>query len=567
MRLSQMFGKTMRQEPAEAETVSHRLMLKSGMIHQVSSGVYSYMPLAWRALRKIEQVIREEMNSAGGQEVRMPVLQPLELWEATGRSAAFGDTLFRLKDRRDRPLCLAPTHEEVITQMVKHHVNSYKDLPLLLYQIQTKLRDEPRPRGGLLRVREFDMKDLYSMDRDQDGLSVSYGKMVEAYKRIYQRCGLPALVVEADSGAIGGKDSHEFILIADSGEDLVVQCHQCGFAANLERATGVKPPQETESLLPLEEVATPGIGTIEGLARFLEILESKTLKAVFYSSDGQVVFVVIRGDLEVNEVKLKNLLGAVELRLATDDEVRAAGLVAGSASPIGISKLRRIADDSITVGSNFVMGANRPDTHLKNANYPRDFEVDVMADIAQTREGHGCSQCGSPLSITRGIEVGHVFKLGTFFSESLGAYYLDREGKQRPIVMGCYGIGVGRLMAAAVEQNHDDKGIIWPTPIAPYQVHICALSMDQPQVASAADDLYSRIQDEGLEVLYDDRLESPGVKFNDADLLGMPIRITISPRTLKSGSVELKERTQEESTLVGLEEAAQEIKALLDGQR
>ena len=566
MRLSQMFGKTLRQDPAEAETVSHRLMLKAGMIYQVSAGVYSYMPLAWRVLRKIEQVIRDEMDNAGGQELRMPVLQPLELWESTGRSAAFGDALFKIKDRRGRPLCLAPTHEEVMTQMVKLNVNSYKDLPLLLYQIQTKFRDEPRSRGGLLRVREFDMKDLYSMDADQDGLDVSYRKMRDAYTRIFQRCGLPSLAVEADSGAIGGKDSHEYILIAESGEDLVVRCHSCGFAANLERASSVKPQQEVEEPLPLEEIATPGIGTIEALAKFVGVPESETLKAVFYSADGEVVFAVIRGDLEINEVKLKNLLGCVELRLATNEEVKQAGLLAGSASPIGITNLKRIADDSITMGSNFVVGANKPDTHLKNANYLRDFQVDIVADIAQVQEGHGCSQCNSPLSITRGIEVGHIFKLGTFFSESLGAHYLDQEGKQRPILMGCYGIGVGRLMAAAIEQNHDDGGIVWPVRIAPYQVHICSLAMNKPEVPSAADALYSQLLGNGLEVLYDDRMDSPGVKFNDADLLGMPIRLTISPRTIKEGSVEFKERARGESRLVALEEVAQTVEAVLANQ-
>ena len=563
MRLSQMFGKTLRSEPAEAESASHRLMLKAGMVYQVSAGVYSYMPLAWRVLRKIEQIIREEMDAAGGQEVRMPVLQPLELWEASGRSAAFGDTLFKLKDRRQRPLCLAPTHEEVITQMAKQHIHSYKDLPRLPYQIQTKLRDEARPRAGLMRVREFDMKDLYSMDLDQAGLDVSYDKMVQAYKNIYKRCGLPALAVEADSGAIGGKDSHEFILIAESGEDRVVRCQGCGFAANLERASGVKPPLEKEDPLPLEEVSTPGIHTIKGLADYLDVPEAKTLKAVFYSADGQVVFVTLRGDLEVNEVKLKNLLRAADLRLATDEEVKAAGLVAGSASPIGITDLKRVADDSIELGSNFVVGANKPDTHFKNANYPRDFQVDVMADIAEVKEGHGCPQCGKPLSIARGIEVGHVFKLGTFFSEVFGAYYLDAQGKQQPIVMGCYGIGVGRLMAAAMEQNHDDKGIIWPVPIAPYQVHICALSMDKSDVQSAADQLYSTLQGEGLEVLYDDRDESPGVKFNDADLLGMPVRLTVSPRNLKSGSDEFTERATMETRMVPLDDVVAEVKATL----
>ena len=563
MRLSRMFGKTLRSEPAEAESISHRLMLKAGMVHQVSAGVYSYMPLAWRVLRNIENIIREEMNTAGGQEVKMPVIQPLELWETTGRASAFGDALFKLKDRRDRPLCLAPTHEEVITQMAIQHIHSYKDMPQMPYQIQTKLRDEPRPRAGLMRVREFDMKDLYSMDVDQDALDVSYEKMVQAYKNIYRRCGLPALAVEADSGAIGGKDSHEFILIAESGEDQIVQCSGCGFAANLERASGVKSPQPKTGSMPLEEVATPGIKTIKGLADFIGVPESKTLKAVFYSADGQIVFVVIRGDLDVNDVKLKNLLHSTDLRLATDEEVKAAGLVAGSASPVGRGDLKCIADDSIELGDNFVVGANKPDTHLLNANYPRDFRADAITDIAEVQAGQGCTRCGEPLSITRGIEVGHVFKLGTFFSEALGAYYSDREGQQKPIVMGCYGIGVGRLMAAAMEQNHDEHGIVWPLPIAPYQVHLCALSLDRPGVAEAADQLYDSLEAAGLEVLYDDRDESPGVKFNDADLLGIPVRLTVSPRNLKQDAVEITDRTTLEKRMAPMSDAVTEAKAML----
>ena len=566
MRLSRMFGKTLRSEPAEAESISHRLMLKAGMVHQVSAGVYSYMPLAWKVLRKIENIIREEMDAAGGQEVRMPVIQPLELWESTGRASAFGDTLFKLKDRRDRPLCLAPTHEEVITQMAVQHIHSYKDMPQRPYQIQTKLRDEPRPRAGLMRVREFDMKDLYSMDVDQAGLDVSYDRMVQAYRNIYRRCGLPALAVEADSGAIGGKDSHEFILIAESGEDQIVRCDDgCGFAANMERASGVKPDQPKDGEQPLKEVATPGVKTIKGLADFLGVPESKTLKAVFYSADGEMVFVVIRGDLEVNDVKLKNLLRATDLRLATDEEVKAAGLVAGSASPVGRGDLKCVADDSIELGDNFVVGANKPDTHLLNANFPRDFRADVISDIAEVQAGQGCMLCGKPLYITRGIEVGHVFKLGTFFSESLGAHYLDRDGKQQPIVMGCYGIGVGRLMAAAMEQNHDERGIVWPGPIAPYDVHICALSLDRPGVAEAADALYDELVDSGLEVLYDDRDESPGVKFNDADLLGMPVRLTVSPRNLKQEAVEITDRATMQTRMSPLSGVVAEVKGLLSG--
>ncbi|MFQ5924660.1 MAG: proline--tRNA ligase [Dehalococcoidia bacterium] len=561
MRLSKLFGKTLRQTPAEAENVSHQLLLKAGMIHQVAAGVYSYLPLGWRALRKIENIVRQEMDAIGGQELMMPVLQPRELWEQTERDLAFGKGLFTLSDRRERKLVLAPTHEEVITELVRRNVQSYRDLPLLLYQIQTKFRDEPRPRGGLLRVREFTMKDLYSFDVDEEALNISYGKLIGAYQRIYQRCGLPSLVVEADSGAIGGKESHEFIVIAETGDDQVIYCSKCDYSANTDRAESIKSPGEGEEALSLEEVATPGVKTIEELANLLGIPKSKTLKAVFYVADGELIFAAIRGDLEVNEVKLKNALKCHDLRLASDEEVREAGLVAGSASPTGIGGIKRVADPSITLGANFVAGANKPDTHLKNVNYPRDFAIDLMVDIAIAQAGEGCPRCGSKLLSTRGIEVGHVFKLGTFFSERLDATFIDRDGVERPIVMGCYGIGIGRLLAAAIEQNHDEKGIIWPLPIAPYQVHLCPLAMDKPEVTSAAERLYLDLEQEGLEVLFDDRSESPGVKLNDADLLGMPLRLILSPRTIKSQSVELKRRGEKEAEIIPFEGVAKTLKA------
>ena len=570
MRMTRYFGNTLREEPGEAETASHRLLLKAGMIRQVASGVYSYLPLAWRSLRKIEGIIRQEMDAAGGQEVRMPALHPLELWEESGRKDAFGQSLFTLDDRRERPLVIAPTHEEVFTLMVKANVHSYRDLPQLLYQIQTKFRDEARPRGGLLRVREFDMKDAYSFDANEEGLARSYDAMVQAYKNIFSRCGLPAVQVEADSGAIGGKDSHEFVLATESGEDVILLCPACGYSANAERAESVKPPQDEEVLLPLSEVETPGIKTIEDLAAFLGVPESKTLKAVFYACDGQVVFITIRGDLEVNEVKLKNILHCRELRLATEGEVEGAGLVAGSASPAGMWRSFRkegiaiIADDSIKLGSNFVVGGNRPDYHLRNANYPRDFEPDVIADIALAQAGHACRHCGTPLESKRGIEVGHVFKLGTFFSERFEASFLDGEGMQRPIIMGCYGIGVGRLLAAAIEQNHDEKGIVFPSTIAPYQVHLVALNVEDTAVAQAAEDLYLRMEQAGLEVLYDDRPETAGVKFNDADLLGFPVRIVVSPRNLRQGSAEVKQRRESEAQLVELEGVVEVAKGLLE---
>ena len=563
MKFTQLISRTMRTEPTEAETASHKLMLRAGMISQVAAGVYSYLPLAWRSLRKIENVIREEMDAAGGQEIRMPVLQPLELWEETNRHAAFGDNMFTLHDRRGRPMVLAPTHEEVITGIVRANVQSYRDLPAVLYQIQTKFRDEPRPRGGLVRVREFDMKDAYSFHADEESLELSYQTMAQAYRNIYRRCGLPALMVEADSGAIGGKDSHEFILPAPTGEDTVLTCSKCGYSANGEKARAAAPSVTPEPLLPMEEVSTPEVKTIEQLCDLLSISRSKTLKAVFYTADGEVVFVTIRGDLEVNEVKLKNALHCHDLRLASEEEVQTAGLVAGSASPIGLSDIRRVGDDSITQGSNFAVGANKPDTHIVNANYPRDFQVDALTDIALAEEGHACPNCGTPLKATRGIEVGHIFKLGTFFSETLGAHYLDKDGQHRPIIMGCYGIGVGRLLAAAIEQNHDEKGIIFPTPIAPYQAHLVGLNMSDAAVAQAADQLYQSLWGQGIETLYDDRQdEAAGVKLNDADLLGLPVRLVVSPRNLKQGSVEVKSRSKEEATLVPMDEVAQRVAEL-----
>ena len=564
MRMTRLVTRTLRADPPEAETASHRLLLKAGLIYQVAAGVYAYLPLAWRALRKIENIIREEMDAAGSQELLMPALQPMELWEQTGRRAAMGEVLFSLQDRRGRAMALAPTHEEVITSIVRANVQSYRDLPVILYQIQTKFRDEPRPRAGLVRVREFAMKDAYSFNADEESLAESYDAMAQAYRNIYRRCSLPALMAEADSGAIGGKDSHEFLLPTPAGEDTVITCPACGYTANAEKAVGVYPPLAAETEQPLTAVDTPGVKTIAELAELLAVPESKTLKAVFYAADGEVVFVALRGDLEVNEVKLKNALGCRELRLATDGEVRAAGLVAGSASPIGIDHLKRIADPSIAAGNNFVVGANRPDTHYRNANYPRDFAVDLLTDIALAQPGQLCPQCGGPLESTRGIEVGHIFKLGTFYSETLGALYLDNAGQQRPIIMGCYGIGVGRLLAAAIEQNHDDRGIVFPVPIAPYQVHLVGLNLTDAAVAAAADQLYQQLWAAGIETLYDDRPDqAAGVKLNDADLLGLPLRLVVSPRSLRNNAVELKARNETEARMVAMDEILDAIRPAL----
>jgi len=563
MRYSNLFGKTLRQAPAEAESINHQLLVRAGMIAQVAAGVYSYLPLGWRVLKNIERIIREEMHKAGGQELRLPVLQPFELWQQSGRCVSFGKSLFTLADRKEHKLALGPTHEEVIADLARRYVQSYRDLPLLLYQIQTKLRDEPRPRSGLLRVREFIMKDLYSFDVDEAGLDESYKKMAQAYKNIYSRLRLPALMVEADSGAIGGKDSHEFMVITQAGEDEVIYCPECGYAANAEKAQSVKSKANSEAPLPLEEIATPGAKTIEEVAGFVGVPMSQTLKAVFYSADGEFVFVVIRGDLEVNETKLKNILECSELRLAVEGEVSEAGIVVGFASPIGLQGVKIIADDSITLGSNFIAGANKPGYHFRNANYPRDFQVNLMADIALTSAGDNCPVCGSELSADRGIEVGHIFKLGTFISEKMQAFFLDREGVSRPTIMGSYGIGLGRLLAAIVEQSHDDKGIIWPLSVAPYQVYLCPLLLDNSKVAAAADEVYQALEKEGVEVLFDDRKESPGVKFNDADLLGIPLRLTLSPRTLKNQSIEVKWREEKETQLLPLEGVAARLKGLI----
>jgi prolyl-tRNA synthetase len=569
MRFSKLFGKTLRQAPAEAESISHQLLLRSGMIAQEAAGIYSYLPLGWRVLRKIENIIRDEMDKAGGQELMLPVLQPFELWQQSGRDVSFGKSLFTLTDRKEHTLALGPTHEEIITDLVHRYVQSYRELPLLLYQIQTKLRDEPRPRGGLLRVREFIMKDLYSFDADEAGLDESYQKMCQAYKNIYARLSLPALMVEADSGAIGGKDSHEFMVLTEDGEDEVIHCSSCGYAANIEKAQFAKTDKTTvrnkvKNLLPLEAIATPAAKTIEEVAGFVGVPTDQTLKAVFYFVDGEFVFVIIRGDLEVNEMKLRNALKCSELRLATEGEVNEAGLVVGFASPIGIKEVKVVADDSITSGSNFVVGANKIGYHFKNANYPRDFKADLMVDIALAQSGDSCPKCRGKLSSSRGIEVGHVFKLGTFISEKFGASFLDNDGKSQPIVMGCYGIGLGRLLAAIVEQSHDDNGIIWPFSVAPYQVYLCPLSLDKSAVLPTAEKIYQELQKEGIEVLFDDRDDSPGVKFNDADLLGIPLRLTLSPRTLQSQSVEAKWRTEKKAQLLPLDNLAVRLRKLLD---
>jgi prolyl-tRNA synthetase len=555
VRLSRLFGKTLRNAPADAESANHQLMLRAGLVQQLAAGIYSYLPVGWRVMRKIEQIIREEMDRAGGQEIVMPALQPAELWEASGRAQTMKDVLFHLKDRRDRDYVIGPTHEEVTVELFKRQVQSYRDMPILIYQIQTKARDEARPRGGLLRVREFTMKDAYSFDRDWDALDASYRACRDAYTRIFQRCGIPAIPVLADSGAIGGKDSEEFIFLTDIGEDTILLCDTCGYAANAEKADHKKQAFEPEELLPLEEVATPGQKTIDDLVRFLGVPHHKTLKAVFYEADGNPVFVAIRGDLEVNEAKLRNALKAVDLQLLDDDAVRKHGLVAGSASPVGLSPaITVVADDTAAATHNLVAGANKPDVHLKNVNYGRDWQAEIVTDISLAQAGAVCNRCGGRLEQKRGVEMGHVFKLGTVYTEKLEALYSDEDGALKPAVMGCYGIGVGRVFACAIEANHDERGIIWPPELAPFDVHFVALNLDKPGIREAAEQLYQQLTGAGLQVLYDDREDAaPGVKFNDADLLGIPLRLTLSPRSLERGGAELKPRTSAESEIIPLD--------------
>ncbi len=571
MRVSQQLTTTLRESPRDTEGGNADLLVRAGFIRQLTSGSFSLLPLGQRVMQKIARIVREEIDHAGGQEVTMPVMQPEELWAvppADGgptRVDAFGPLLFSLKDRRERMMVLAPTSEEVATLLAKEFVRSYRDLPQLLYQIQVKLRDEPRPRGGLLRTREFLMMDLYSFDADAEGLDISYNKMRAVCEAIFTRCGLRFLAVEADSGAIGGKDSHEFIAPTPAGEDDVMQCERCGYAANREKAVFVRNELAGEPEEALEEVHTPDCMSIRDLATFLAIPEAKTLKAVCYVAGGRLVLVAIRGDLEVNEVKLSNALyragvRATDLRLATSQELQQAGIVAGFTSPLNKgAKILIIADPSLKQGRNFVAGANRSDYHIKNVNYPRDFRVDVWEDIASAYDGAVCARCGGTLHTERRSELGHIFKLNTRYTVPFDATYLDARGEARPMLMGCYGIGLGRLMGILVEQSHDEKGLIWPLSVAPYAVALPGLDLDKGETRQVAEQLYADLLAAGIEVLFDDRSESAGVKFNDADLIGLPLRVVVSKRSLKNGGVEVKPRAQKESRVVPLNDAVQVI--------
>jgi prolyl-tRNA synthetase len=565
MRYTEYLLPTLKETPADAEVVSHQLMLRAGMIRKVAAGIYNYLPYGLRAIRKVEKIVREEMGRSGAIELLMPMVIPAELWQESGRWEDYGKELLRLKDRKEGPFCLGPTHEEVITDVVRGTVRSYRQLPLNLYQIQTKFRDEIRPRFGLMRGREFIMKDAYSFDLDEAGADVAYEKMYQAYCRIFERCGLKFRAVEADTGNIGGTSSHEFMVLADSGEDAIVSCGNCSYAANIEKAELTAPekpasaPAET-----LAKVATPGKKTIEEVAEFLQTAPERLVKTLLLETDGgETVAVLLRGDRELNDIKLCRLLDCNHVALAAEEIVqRLTGAPSGFAGPVGL-EMRILADSEVRSMSDFITGANEADCHYRGVNLGRDFTVEAFADLRLAQAGDTCPRCAGKLEIWRGIEVGHIFKLGTKYSAALGATVLDDAGQERPLFMGCYGIGIGRTVAAAIEQNHDENGIIFPLPIAPFQVLVSVVNPREEQVLVAAEKLYAELLQLGIEVLLDDRDERPGSKFKDADLIGIPLRVTVGTRSLAEGAVELQERRSCERRMLPLGEAAATLESLV----
>ncbi|MDO7787053.1 proline--tRNA ligase [Desulforamulus aquiferis] len=564
MRTSQMLIPTLREVPAEAEVISHQLLLRAGFIRKSASGIYTYLPLAHRVLKKIMQIVREEMDHQGGQELLMPIVQPAEMWLESGRWHVYGPELFRLKDRHNRDFCLGPTHEEVITILIRGEVRSYKQLPQLLYQIQSKFRDERRPRFGLMRGREFIMKDLYSFDKDEEGLEVSYQKMHAAYTNIFTRCGVQFRPVEADSGAIGGSTTHEFMVLADSGEAAILYCSSCDYAANNEKAAipaaGLDPSIEKRAL---EEEITPGQRSAEDVAKFLGITTQQVIKTMIYRTDKELVAALVRGDRDVNEIKLLNALGALTVDLASEEQVKdVSGAPLGYAGPVGI-KVRIVADHEVMAMVNGISGANKVDAHLINVNPGRDFKADLIEDIRMVQAGEPCPKCGAQLQEARGIEVGQIFKLGTKYSKALGATFLDENGKEKPIVMGCYGVGVSRTMAAAIEQNHDQDGIIWPASIAPYQVIVIPVSAKDAKQMTIAEELYNELSKLGIEVVLDDRPERPGVKFKDADLIGFPLRVVVGGKATDEGVVEIRQRRSGQTDLIPISDVIKYVREIL----
>jgi prolyl-tRNA synthetase len=566
MRMSQMFGTTLREAPADVEVNSHKLLLRAGCIRQLGAGIFSYLPFGWRAVEKIQRVIREEMERIGGQELLMPVVNTADIWKDSGRWDTIGPELTRFLDRNDRDMVLAMTHEEAVSDLVRQEIRSYRQLPRLIYHLQTKWRDDPRPRAGLIRVREFTMKDSYSLDKDEAGLDLQYDRHFEAYHRIFARTGLSALAVKSDVGMMGGKVAHEFMYLTPIGEDTLMVCPSCGFRANRQVASFTREKAAAEELLPTEEIATPEMKTIEELAAFLDIPKSRTAKAVFMvgevnDEETKLIFAVIRGDLDVNETKLANAAGVRSLRPARDDEIKSIGAVAGYASPVGLAGAQVIADTSIAESPNLVAGANKDGFHTRNVNHGRDFTAEVVTDIAAAEAGFPCPDCAKPLESHRGVELGNIFKLGTRYSTAMNCYFLDENGKQQPVVMGSYGIGVGRLLASVAEEHSDENGLIWPASVAPYSVHLVALKGGTEE----ADSLYADLEAAGLDVLYDDRAESPGVMFNDADLLGLPIRLTVSKRSLEAGGVETKLRHESDRGMEKRDEVVAWVKMKLEG--
>ncbi|OQA23275.1 MAG: Proline--tRNA ligase [Chloroflexi bacterium ADurb.Bin360] len=577
MRMTRLFSQTLREAPAEAEAASHQLLLRAGFIRPLATGIFSYLPLARRALTKIERIVREEIEAIGGQEITMPVVHPASLWKETGRWFQIGAEMGRFQDRADRDMVLAMTHEEVIADLVRKEIRSYRQLPQLLYHIQTKWRDDPRPRAGLIRVREFTMKDSYSLDADWEGLDKQYRAHYQAYFNIFNRCGLDVIAVASDTGMMGGAMAHEFMALLPIGEDTLMLCDACGYAANRQVAAFRKPLAAPEQPLPLDEIATPNVTTIADLAAFLALPTARTAKAVFMvatvaegeTESARFIFAVVRGDMDVNETKLANAVHAKALRPALEEEIRAIGAEPGYGSPLGVHHAIIIADDAVASSPNLVAGANRPGFHLRNVNIGRDFSPDIIADIAAAEAGDACPQCGAPLRAERGVEVGNIFKLGTRYSEALGCLFETGDREMKPVIMGSYGIGIGRALACIAEVHHDEQGLRWPISVAPYQVQLVVLGGKGIDALPVADRLYEELWAAGVEVLYDDREATPGVKFNDADLVGLPLRLTVAPRGLASGMVELKRRDRQERELVPLEEIITRIKkeiAVLDAE-
>lgn len=566
MRVSKLYAPTLREVPAEAEVVSHQLMLRAGFMRKAAGGIYTYLPLAWRVLKKIERIVREEMDAKGSQELLMPIVQPAEIWQESGRWDVYGAEMFRLQDRHNRCFCLGPTHEEMVTTLIRGDVRSYRQLPLSVYQIQNKYRDERRPRFGLMRGREFIMKDAYSFDRDEAGLDKSYQDMYDAYTNIFTRCGLNFRPVEADSGAIGGSGSHEFMVIADSGEAEIVFCTSCDYAANVEKAELFPLEAQEEEMLTKEEVVTPDCKTIADVCAYLKLPVDHSVKAVAYKSEKGLILCFVRGDHEVNEIKVINTCGVIDLEMATEEQLAAAGTVGGYMGPVGIDnkKVIVVVDATVMKMHNVCCGANKEGYHFINVNPGRDFTPTYVADIRLIQEGDPCPHCGGEVSKARGIEVGQVFKLFTKYSSALKATYLDENGKEQPMVMGCYGVGVSRTMAAAIEQNYDDNGIIWPIEIAPYHVLVVPVNTKDEASAAKAEEIYMQLKKVGLETVIDDRNERPGVKFKDADLIGYPLRVVVGPKTLTEGKLEVKIRKTGEIRYLPLDgDYVQDIKNII----